>query len=242
MEVSLNGRALIKRYEGLVLKVYADPIGVKTAGWGHTSSEINKLPLGHKITKAQAEKWFEEDLREAQDIVDRAVKVDLPEECYASVVSFCFNVGHGRKKGTNGPKDPGKDGFVVLKTGKPSTFLTLINKQDLERAALELPKWTKADGKVLAGLVRRRLEEKAMFLKGLHEEPCESNVVADEEEKPESMARNKGVQATTLVGTAAILNESASKIESLSAYSDYVLYIFVALTILGLVYTIKSKK
>ena len=40
------------------------------------------------------------------------------------------------------------------------------NRGDFEGAADEFLKWTKASGKVLKGLVRRREAERALFLTG----------------------------------------------------------------------------
>jgi lysozyme len=41
-----------------------------------------------------------------------------------------------------------------------------INRGDLEDAAEEFMKWTKAAGRVLPGLVKRRKDERAMYLYG----------------------------------------------------------------------------
>ena len=244
MECSNTGKALIRKHEGVVPKVYIDPVGVRTGYIGHTGPDVDVLPVGTPISKAQGEKWFKEDVQEAEDIVNNAVKVDLPQECFDAICSFVFNVGHGRAdKGSR----RGKDGFVVLRNGKPSTMLVKINRNDLEGAADELEKWvsgTDKDGKrkKLAGLVRRRLEEKALFLKGLHEEDCESGVVADEEEKPKSMAREPAVQATGAVTAAAVIADQADKVSALAPYSEAIMFVFIALTILGLIYALKSKK
>jgi lysozyme len=41
------------------------------------------------------------------------------------------------------------------------------NREDYEGAAEEFKKWNLSDGKVLAGLVTRRNDERALYLKGL---------------------------------------------------------------------------
>jgi lysozyme len=41
------------------------------------------------------------------------------------------------------------------------------NRGDFEEAAEEFMKWTKAAGKVLPGLVKRRKDERAMYLSGV---------------------------------------------------------------------------
>ena len=64
------------------------------------------------------------------------------------MVSFSYNCGTG-----------------ALKT---STLLQKLNSCDYSGAANELLKWNKSNGKVLNGLVKRRQEEKKLFLKTNH--------------------------------------------------------------------------
>jgi len=45
-----------------------------------------------------------------------------------------------------------------------STLRRLLNAGDHEAAAEQFPRWNKAGGKVLAGLVRRREAERDLFL------------------------------------------------------------------------------
>ncbi|MGF7177005.1 lysozyme [Azospirillum doebereinerae] len=152
---------LVKAAEGLRLTAYPDPASGGapwTIGYGHTGPEVRP---GLTITPARAEELLAQDLTEAAAIVDRAVNAPLTDAQFGALVSFVFNVGTGRKaKG----KDTGKDGFLVLKTGKPSTLLVKLNAGDHAGAAAEFGKWTRGDGKVMAGLVKRRATEAALFL------------------------------------------------------------------------------
>ena len=52
-------------------------------------------------------------------------------------------------------------GIVNFRT---STLLRKLNKKKYKRAAKEFPKWRRANGKVLRGLVKRRKAEKELFL------------------------------------------------------------------------------
>lgn len=157
MKTSEAGIALIKKHEGLRLEAYRDPVGIITVGWGHVGARY--AFEGSKITKAQAESLFRDDLKEAEEIVLDCVTVDLTQSQFDALVSFVFNVGPG------GPK---KDGFARLKNGKPSTLRRLLNAGDYIGASEEFGKWvhgTKAGKKVrLPGLVKRRAEERALFL------------------------------------------------------------------------------
>ena len=77
--------------------------------------------------------------------VTNYIKVRLNKNQFDTLVSFSFNCGAG-----------------ALKT---STLLKKLNSCDYNGAANELLKWNKSNGKVLNGLVRRRQEEKELFLK-----------------------------------------------------------------------------
>jgi lysozyme len=115
---------------------------------------------GKSITKHQAEEILEYDIQRAESIVENAVTVPLNGNQFSALVSFVFNVGHG-KRGE-------KSGFVVLKDGGPSSLLRKLNEGAPLSAAEEFPKWNKGtvDGKlvVLPGLVKRRAAERALFL------------------------------------------------------------------------------
>lgn len=117
-----------------------------------------------KITIGEAQARLVEDMTTAGDIVDRAVTAPLSQNQFDALCDFVFNVGPG-KKGV-------KDGFVVLKSGEPSTMLRRLNASDYAGAAAEFPKWTKASGKVMPGLVTRRAAERALFERVPGVAPC----------------------------------------------------------------------
>jgi lysozyme len=142
---------MVKDREGFYHAAYRCPAGVWTIGYGHSRG----VTPGDHISEARAHELLIEDLEAAARIVDRAVTVPLKPYQRAALVSFAFNVGGGAK-GV-------KDGFAMLKSGQPSTLLRKLNAGDYEGAAAELPKWTKAAGTVLAGLVLRRRMERLMF-------------------------------------------------------------------------------
>jgi lysozyme len=63
---------------------------------------------------------------------------------FDALVSFAFNVGLGNLQ---------RSGLRMK-----------VNRGDFEEAAEEFKKWTKAGGKVLPGLVKRRNDERVLFL------------------------------------------------------------------------------
>lgn len=140
--ISDDGLNLIKEFEGLSLTEYDDVAGYKTIGYGHLMSEDEFYPDG--ITEEFAEELLRIDIQEAEEAVEKYVDVDLNDNQFAAVVSFTFNLGGGALS--------------------KSTLLKKLNEGDYEGAAEEFPRWCYAGGKMVAGLQRRRAEEKALFL------------------------------------------------------------------------------
>ncbi|MEJ5352453.1 MAG: lysozyme [Melioribacteraceae bacterium] len=145
MKTSENGIAIIKKYEGLRLQAYRCPAGLLTIGYGHTKT----TKPGMVINKEMAELLLKQDLIEYEKAVNELVKVPLTQNQFDALISFIFNVGIGNFK--------------------KSTLLKKLNEWDYNGAAEEFMKWTKAkvEGgyKELPGLVKRRNEEKQLFLK-----------------------------------------------------------------------------
>jgi lysozyme len=152
MKISSNGLAVIKYFESCRLSAYRDSAGIPTIGWGHTGSDVR---LGMMLSQARADELLVHDVAEHERIVWAAVKVPLTQGQFDALVSFCFNVGPG-KKGE-------KDGLVTLKNGNPSSLLRRVNAGDFDAAMEQFSLWNKAGGAVLKGLVRRRAAECALF-------------------------------------------------------------------------------
>ena len=144
MKTSDRGVALIKAHEGLRLTAYTDPVGVWTIGYGHTTTAgPPKVERGMKITDAGADAILRQDLAKFEGYVSSAVKVPLNQNEFDALVSFTFNLGPGNLRS--------------------STLLKKLNAGDRAGAADEFLKWTKAGGKTLPGLVKRREAERALF-------------------------------------------------------------------------------
>ncbi|CAK0764642.1 lysozyme [Gammaproteobacteria bacterium] len=142
LRISQDGIELIKRFEGLRLRVYKDVARLPTTGYGHLIKSGEHFAAG--ITEKQAEQMLVGDLVSAQDAVKKWVKVALTQGQFDALVSFVFNVGEGN----------------LMK----STLLRKLNDGEVAGAAEELLKWDKAGGKVVEGLVRRRVAESKRFV------------------------------------------------------------------------------
>ena len=146
MKISEKGLAMIESFEGCLLKASNKLDGVWTIGYGQTGRYYGKrVRRGMTTTKAEAHAWLRDhSIKTYEDAVTQAVKVPLNQNQFDALVSFTYNVGVGALK--------------------QSTALRKLNAGDYAGAADALTMWTKCRRKVLAGLVRRRKEERALFL------------------------------------------------------------------------------
>lgn len=140
MIYSKMGRALTERFEGCRLSSYQDQVGVWTIGYGHTRG----VGPGMFCTVPQAEAWLVEDDTWASNAVNKDVNIVLTQGEFDALVDFTFNLG--------------ETSFYR------STLLKLVNGNNFAAAANEFARWDRAGGKIVAGLLRRRLAEKAEFV------------------------------------------------------------------------------
>lgn len=138
----------VVNFEGDEPVGYADPVGIPTAGVGHTGPDVI---IGKWYDEATRQGWLKNDLAEAAAIVERCAPSTIDVYQRAAFVSFAYNVGAG-KKGV-------KDGFCILKSGNTPTHIKRARAKDKAGACKALLSWTKAGGKVLPGLVKRRKAE-----------------------------------------------------------------------------------
>lgn len=141
MKTSALGIALIKQFEGLRTGAYLDAAGIWTIGYGHTGQQVGS---GMRIDAATAEAWLRQDLATAEEAIHSLVTQTLPQASFDALVSFVFNVGTAAFAG--------------------STLLRKLNAGDVEGAAAEFERWRYAGGRVLPGLLRRRIAERTLFL------------------------------------------------------------------------------
>lgn len=140
MTPSKHAEALIQKFEGFCSKAYRCPAGVLTIGYGHTRG----VKQGDVCSKEQALFFLREDLQDAASTVNRLVNVPLTQGQFDAICSFVFNLGARN--------------FIN------SALLRKLNNQDYKGAADELLRWTKAGGRELSGLVKRRKAERSLFL------------------------------------------------------------------------------
>jgi lysozyme len=145
MKISQTGLDLIKYFEGLSLKAYKCPAGVWTIGYGTTG--VAEARQGVTITKERAEQLLIDDVEKFSKQVWLLVKdVVVNQHQFDALIAFAYNVGIG--------------------AFKTSTLLKKLLQKDYTGVSKEFLRWTKAKGKELPGLVKRRRAESLLFLGG----------------------------------------------------------------------------
>jgi GH24 family phage-related lysozyme (muramidase) len=158
MRLSDRGLHLVTSFEGFPNggRPYNDPVGLATVGYGHLiayravdeqdhhSIWVHGQRQAGVLTPAEGARLLDNDLIDYQVAVERAVTRQLTQGQFDALTSFAYNVGVGG-----------------LRT---STLLRLFNEGHTQQAADEFPKWSRAGGHVLAGLLRRREAERELFL------------------------------------------------------------------------------
>ena len=139
MKCSLEGLALIKKFEGCRLKAYRCSANVLTIGYGHTGG----VQENDVISQPEADKLLEEDIAKFEDYVSDNVIVELNQGQFDALVAWTFNLGPGNLR--------------------ESTMLKKLNNQEYESVPFEMRRWNKAGGKTLDGLIRRREAESLLF-------------------------------------------------------------------------------
>jgi lysozyme len=156
MKVSQKCIQQIKLDEGVKNKPYQCPALLWTVGVGHVIdpnhakvpfSDRKALPIpdgwNRVLSADEIDEILRKDLTRFEAGVLRLIKVKLTQGQFDALVSFSFNVGLGNLQN--------------------STLRMKLNRGDYEGAAEQFLVWTKAGGKVLPGLVKRRTHEKEMF-------------------------------------------------------------------------------
>ena len=135
IRTSKAGLEIIGNAESCVREPYYCPANVLTVGIGSTVNVEQKAYSDEEIAK----RWVD-DIKTAEMCVNRhANGFHLPQPVFDAVTSITFNVG-----------------CTKMRT---STMYKYLNTGDYKSACNEFPKWNKAGGKVLNGLIKRRQVE-----------------------------------------------------------------------------------
>ena len=140
MTTSNQGKNLIKEFEGLRLDAYRCPAGIPTIGWGHTKG----VKMGQHITLAVAEDLLAEDIVPIERLLND-LKINFRQEQFDALVSWIFNFGEGKFKGS-------------------TMYKRIVGNAKDEEITDQMVKWINAAGCPLPGLMKRRVAEANLFL------------------------------------------------------------------------------
>jgi lysozyme len=194
MKTSAEGINHIREFEGERLTAYRCSAGVLTIGVGHTSAAgAPDVCEGMTITAAESSTILARDLASFELGVERMLEVRVSQNQFDILVSFAFNCGLGALK--------------------KSTLLKRVNEGNFDAVPAELMKWTKAGGKEVAGLVRRRRAEAKLWRGVDTNQPVdilEARLKPEQPKASKSITQSKEANAAVAaggLGTVAVAQE-----------------------------------
>ena len=158
MKVSPAAIHMIKHHEGVRLRPYRCPALLWTTAVGHVIDpshiavkyeDRKNLPIpdgwDRQLSMGEVDAILAQDLARFERGVARLCPAAVNHQGqFDALVSLSFNIGLGNTQ--------------------RSSIRMRYNRGDIEGAADAFLMWTKAAGRVLPGLVKRRQDERAMFL------------------------------------------------------------------------------
>lgn len=146
MQISNKGLKIIENFEGFRSCPYLDQVKVPTIGIGTTFYENGqKVKMTDScITHDRAYELLTNYLKDTVNLINSLLKVELNQNQFDAICSLTYNIGDS--------------GF------SSSTVLKRINKNPNDPTIRDaFMMWTKAKGKVLFDLVKRRKEESDLY-------------------------------------------------------------------------------
>ncbi len=142
LTLSQRGKEFIAQEEGLRLKIYKDSAGLPTIGIGHLIKSGEDFSKG--ITKKQAYDLFDMDIKARIAFINKLLPKNTKQAQFDAMFSLMYNIGNNAFKN--------------------STLLKKHLANDFYGTADEFTKWNKAGGRIVQGLVLRRIAERRLFL------------------------------------------------------------------------------
>lgn len=190
--IPVKALTLVKQFEGCKLKAYKCPADVWTIGYGHTGEDVVE---GLEWTQAQADAQLAVDLDKFSKGVDGVCPSATPLQ-RGAMCALAYNIGLG--------------------AFKKSSVARLHNQGRYAEAAQAFGLWNKAGGKVLAGLVKRRAAEAALYLEQLPDAPeTVPETIKAEGEKP-----SRTIAGASIGGGAVVASQVTEAISTLDYIKD----------------------
>lgn len=139
VEVAMD---FVEKWEGFRAMPYTCPAGVETAGFGHTGDFRG---YSFPLTFHEAEELLRKDLEYVRDGLVPFVDVQVTERQFIALLSLAYNIG-----------------VTGVVKGCPR-LMAALNAGNFNAAAEEFLDVTRAGGKALPGLAKRRAAEAALM-------------------------------------------------------------------------------
>ena len=94
--------------------------------------------------REEGEALLKREVRHVERAIEKLIKAEIKDNMHAAIGSFAYNCG--------------------TRALQRLTFRQYINQGRYDDAADELPRWCRAGGKKIPGLLRRRYAERELFL------------------------------------------------------------------------------
>jgi lysozyme len=224
MNINQATIGLIKEFEGFEAKAYKCPAGVWTIGYGTTAAAgVGIVPeAGMVIGKTEAEGYLHAALDKFSNQIAPAIKAPINENEFGAFVSLAYNIGAG--------------------AFKKSSALRHFNAGDKDKAADALMLWNKAGGKVLAGLVRRRTAERALFLTQVGEmlpkQIKDTNITPD---APRASAAQSSTMQASAVQIVSGAGAGIAAVGALDGTAQIVAMVFAGVVVLAAMWVMRER-
>lgn len=142
-QISQNGIALIKKFEGFRATAYKDVVGIWTIGHGHVIKDNEQYLLTATLSEAEATELLLQDLEYFVNTINNTCQefhIDLTQNQFDALCSFTFNTGCFNQAM--------KDRF---------------QHKDIAGIGKALTLYDKAGSNVVEGLLERRKAEQELF-------------------------------------------------------------------------------
>jgi lysozyme len=186
MQMTQEGLALIRRFEGFRANAYRCPAGVWTIGYGHTSQAgPPAVRAGMVMSEDEADRILAADVQRFADEVAPLLAREVSAAQFSALVSFAYNVG--------------------VPAFRSSSVLRAVNAGRFHVVPARLKLWVKGGGRVLPGLERRRAAEAELFMSELPPQAGRGVTGVPKSVELERQARRAGA----VVGGAAVAVSAA---------------------------------
>lgn len=130
----------VAEQEGFKAVAYKCPAGVWTIGFGHTKD----VHRGDTVTRGDAYRLLDNDLKQYQEDLAALIKVDVTENQFIALMSFIYNFG--------------------ITKCRTYTLFKKINAGDVEGIKAWWPRYCNPGSEFEKGLRDRRMRELKLFL------------------------------------------------------------------------------